>query len=510
MSSKSCAAAASALGVFALAPAALADVTAEQVWSDWRGYMADAGYAVKATEERVGDTLSITDLAMTLDIPEDSSTVTMTMGEFSFADNGDGTVSIVLPSDLPIGVSVGGDDSEEADIGLNYATKGLSINVSGDPQDMTYTYSAASAGLALTELVVEGEPVDMAEFGTVEMTIANIAGSTRMQVDELRRSVQKVTTGAVSYLVDVNEPEGGDGHVLLRGGADGMDIRADVSLPEDMDPEQLDRMLAAGFAVDGSIAIEGGNSSFDFEDGDDVAQGSSSTSGSSLRVAMDDGRLAYAGDVSDLDVSMAGGDLPFPVDVAMQQAGFNVEMPISSGEEERDFALGLTLRGFTMSDMLWGIFDPGGQLPRDPATVAFDITGAARLLVDLLDPEQMQKASSGETMPAEITRLEINDIQVSAAGASLTGAGGFTFDNTDLETFQGVPAPSGEVNLKLVGGNALLDKLVGMGLVPEDEASGMRMMMGLFAVPAEGEDTLTSKIEVKDNGQVLANGQRIQ
>ena len=46
--------------------------------------------------------------------------------------------------------------------------------------------------------------------------------------------------------------------------------------------------------------------------------------------------------------------------------------------------------------------------------------------------------------------------------------------------------------------------------VPEEQAAGARMMMGLFAVPGDGEDTLTSTIEVKGDGQILANGQRIK
>ena len=59
-------------------------------------------------------------------------------------------------------------------------------------------------------------------------------------------------------------------------------------------------------------------------------------------------------------------------------------------------------------------------------------------------------------------------------------------------------------------GNGLLDTLVGMGLVPEEQAMGARMMMGLFARPGDGEDTLVSTIEVKEDGSILANGQRIQ
>lgn len=72
-----------------------------------------------------------------------------------------------------------------------------------------------------------------------------------------------------------------------------------------------------------------------------------------------------------------------------------------------------------------------------------------------------------------------------------------------------MPAPEGEANLKLVGANALIDKLIGMGLVSEDDAMGARMMMGMFTVPA-GDDTVTSKIEVNDEGHVLANGQRLK
>ena len=38
---------------------------------------------------------------------------------------------------------------------------------------------------------------------------------------------------------------------------------------------------------------------------------------------------------------------------------------------------------------------------------------------------------------------------------------------------------------------------------------GAMMMLGLFAVP-DGEDTLKSKIEFKEDGSIYANGQQIQ
>ncbi|MEM1234851.1 MAG: DUF2125 domain-containing protein, partial [Pseudomonadota bacterium] len=84
------------------------------------------------------------------------------------------------------------------------------------------------------------------------------------------------------------------------------------------------------------------------------------------------------------------------------------------------------------------------------------------------------------------------------------------FNNEDLFTFGGFPAPDGAVDLRLVGGNGLIDALIQMGLLPPDQAMGARMMLGLFMTPSDGPDTLTSRIEVRPDGQVLANGQRIR
>ena len=99
----------------------------------------------------------------------------------------------------------------------------------------------------------------------------------------------------------------------------------------------------------------------------------------------------------------------------------------------------------------------------------------------------------------------------SALGAEVSGTGDFTFDMNDLDTFDGIPAPTGALVMKIVGANGLIDVLIDMGLVASEEAMAARMMMGLFARPGEGEDTLTSKIEIDGaTGAIMANGQRLQ
>jgi hypothetical protein len=79
-----------------------------------------------------------------------------------------------------------------------------------------------------------------------------------------------------------------------------------------------------------------------------------------------------------------------------------------------------------------------------------------------------------------------------------------------MMTWGGMPAPDGSVDLKLAGGNGLIDKLVTMGLLPQEQAMGARRMMGLFARPGDGPDNLVSKIEVKKEGSIFANGQQIK
>jgi hypothetical protein len=115
----------------------------------------------------------------------------------------------------------------------------------------------------------------------------------------------------------------------------------------------------------------------------------------------------------------------------------------------------------------------------------------------------------GETPPGELHALDITEVKASVAGAELTGAGAFTFDNTDLATFGGMPAPTGKLDLKLVGGNGLLAKLVTMGMLTQDDASGFQMMASMFANTAADKDEMTSSIEFKDKG-LYANGQKLQ
>jgi len=72
-----------------------------------------------------------------------------------------------------------------------------------------------------------------------------------------------------------------------------------------------------------------------------------------------------------------------------------------------------------------------------------------------------------------------------------------------------MPLPTGKIDIKATGVNALIDKLVSMGLVPQDQAMQGRMMLSMFANSSATNDEITSTLEFKDK-HFFANGQQLQ
>lgn len=502
---------AATMAFFITGSAAYADVTASDVWSDWSSYMAGFGYQMTGDETQSGDILSVENLTMTMEVPDgdDKAVIVVSqMGQLQFQENGDGTVSVVLPDVMPITVSVEGNEDIQSTMAMEYRTSGLDFVVSGNPDEMKYDYAADRMTIALVD--IESDPSDV-DFGTVEMTINDLAGGADVTVnDALRETQGNMTSGPVTYTLDMTDSTSGE-RVQASGEFNDFAYTGTSTTPAATSVMDMAALLEAGLDMSGRFEHGGGSSTFTVQDGDDTMHGSSRSDSGDLEFAMSQKQMQYGGTANGMAMTFSGAEVPFPIEIAMEKSAFGLTMPISESEDPQDFALSVTLGDFTMSDMIWAMFDPSGTLPRDPATVAIDLAGKAKMFVDMMDPDQMAEMETGEEMFGELNALTINDITVRLAGAELTGVGDFTFDNSDLVSFGGMPAPEGEADLKLVGGNGLLDKLVEMGLVPEDQAMGARMMMGLFAVPSEEEeDTLTSTIVVNEEGHVLANGQRLK
>lgn len=277
----------------------------------------------------------------------------------------------------------------------------------------------------------------------------------------------------------------------------------------DFEDETFTQALNTGFAVKFGFGYDGIDGAFSHSDGDNFYDGSFISATAGVDLFFDRNVLRYAGDIGTTQATATTPELPIgPVEFAVSEISSHWVIPLKVSNDPAPFSIREVTSNLTLSDNLWAMFDADGLLPRGPLSYVLDLSGMGNWLIDPFD-EAFQDEDSGATK-GELHSLSLNELKLSGAGIDLTGAGAFTFDNDDLETFGGVPAPTGALDLKLVGFNKMLDALIELGFVAKDEAMGARMGLGLFTVVGDGEDTLISHIETTGDGHVLANGKRLK
>ncbi|MEL7092255.1 MAG: DUF2125 domain-containing protein [Pseudomonadota bacterium] len=488
----------------------LADVTADQVWSDWQAYAAASGYDITASANSSGDGLTLTDIKLAIDLGEGGA-MNVDYGDYEvvMSNQSDGTVAIALSESNTMTFDINDPEEGPISIKLDIAQSNPTMTASGDPDAITYDYATEKLNLTLAGIETDGVILTDA-VARFTADVANFAYTTTSATSDMRSLQQNMSIDSVAYDMAFNAPDS-DEAFSLKGQMNGLSLAGSGDLPLGGDGNDVNAMLSDGLKFDGTFKTTGGDytASFNGPDGGGTFN-TTSSGGAELRVAMDSAGLVYQVVQRALTVNALMTELPIPLSFSMNEARTAFQVPVQKSDAPQDFAMQIKLAGFEMSDMLWGMFDAGGQLPRDAANINVDLTGKAKLLFDYLDPAQAAVLEQADAAPGELNALTLNSVEVDMVGAKLTGTGDFTFDNSDLTTFDGMPRPEGAVDLQLVGGNGLLDKLVAMGFVPEEQAMGARMMMGLFAVPGDAADTLNSRIEINAEGQVLANGQRLR
>lgn len=500
-----------ALAMCLPATAVWADLTADEVWADWQSYMTSAGYAVTASEAAGSGTVAVSDMTLTMEFEDGSGggAFSVTLDTINFVEQGDGTVAIELPANTTMNMALQPETGEDVTIAIGFEQTAPNMVAAGDPGDLTYTYSADAARIALQGVTIDGVTVGP-EIAKVDVTMTDLTQVVKTAVGDLRKISQDMSVASVAYDLAFKDPESDD-NFQLKGTMQDLKLDGTSDLPIDSDVQNMNTMLNDGFSAVAAFTTSGGNYDMSFSSETDGSGTANATStGAAFEVSINPGGLLYDVSQTGVDMNVLLTEFPLPLSFSAAEIGTRFLMPLQKSNEEQDFGIAVTLSDFSMSDVIWSLFDPTSQLPRDPATLVVDLSGKAKVLFDFLDPAQAEVLDQSDAVPGELNAMTINKIELDAVGARLTGSGDFVFDNTDLATFDGMPRPEGAIDLNLVGANGLIDKLVGMGLLPEDQAMGARMMMGLFAVPGDGEDTLNSKIEINDQGHVLANGQRIR
>lgn len=480
--------------------AAQADVTAAQVWEDWKAQLSLYGEdnLTIGSEETSSGVLTVRDLG--LRVSDEDVSAELLMSAITFNEQSDGTVRVTMDQSYPVVVT--GEDGVV--ITLLVSQQNMEMIVSGDADALDYDITADQYKIALQD-VVDG---DVTFTGDAEIAMNDVDLAYKTSVDDLRNISYGGTIGSVDILVDFKVP-GGNGEYVTGGGKlVGLTSQAEMSVPLDADLEDPDSLIGEGFAIAGGYTIDSADYVFDINAEGDQVSGSITMGSSTLTGEMNGTAVGYASNTNDVGLNLVSGEFPLPIEINLAEYGIDFRMPTGATGEPSDFAIGFNLTDLRISDAIWDLFDAGNVLPRDPATIQLAISGKARALFDMFDPEQ-QEAMTNAEMPYELESVSIDRLNVDAAGAKITGDGAFTFDNSDMQSFAPMPRPEGAASVEIAGLNTLLDNLVAIGLVPEQDVMGVRMMMGMFA-RSTGDDTMETAVEVLPNGQVNVNGNRVR
>ncbi|SEN59545.1 hypothetical protein SAMN04488003_12230 [Loktanella fryxellensis] len=500
------------LTALTLAPAAWADVTAQQVWTAWQE--AVTGYAtdVTLTSDPVvedGDTVTVTNLVVSS--AQDGDTLTLTIPELVFTGAGDGTVDVTGSDRVPVVIA----SADGGEIAMTLSETNGTLKVSGTPEALSYAMAADQYALTMDSLTTPEGPVT----GEMRLAANGVSATTTTATGATVDGTLDLTATSVDLLLDITSPDATP--VMVSGKIDGIAATGTSSMPADLDTSDPSAMFGGDYVADGTFS--NGPSAYIIDVGGvSPVNGTVTTGPGTLSYGIGPDGLRYATEATDLVADLTSGDMPFPLRLTAASYGTSLTTPVGPTDAAVPFGLTLDLSELTVNDEVWAMLDPAASLPRDPATVQLDISGMARLDESMMDPAAMTPDAGTadatdltavppmgpDAFPGEVESLTLNALTVDALGVSIDGTGDFTFDNADTTTFPGFPAPTGQITLDLTGANGLIDTLIAMGLVPEDQAMMGRMMMGMFATSV-GDDALQSVIEVRD-GQVLANGQRIR
>ena len=419
----------SAFALMAFAFPALADVTPAEVWQNWVDYYKANGYTVtEGTREEAGETLSVKDVAVSFAAPDDQGAVSLTFPEITLSGTGDGKVRTTFAETSPFTLSFKNEEDEPVSITGNVVAKNAEIVTSGSAADMTHATKAAEFTANLTSIKTADKETAM----PVTLRLLNVAATQRhvdgdaIKIDFDGTAERLEVTADVK---DLEDQEGGKGSLKLNGGMDNLASTGSFVMPKGVDiAKDMNAALKAGLSMDGTMSAGAGKIDFQFDGTSETGEaesgsGTAEVKGVELTGGMSAAGLKYQGSSDASSVQFTSPQVPVPVSYALEGSTFDLQMPIMKSDQPAPFKFAYSLSGLTIADGLWDLFDSAKVLPRDPASLDVDVTGLAKVTMDLFDPASM-KAMEDAANAAD------------AAGTDAAGTDTAGTDDTATDTAQ--------------------------------------------------------------------------
>lgn len=504
----SCLGSTSVIALTLTAQQAFAEVTGPDVWAAYVAYYEATGAQVIGTPETAGSVTEVADPVLLYRFPFGFATVRLVLPTVTFSDQSDGSVAMSYPETFDVTIEVDVPDQGSGTGVLTVTQDNYVGSVSGDPDALVINYAADRLQLALKELTFpdseeltfQGQVLSEGYRGTSTIAVG----------EDLVSLTSDVVTEAADIAYVMESPTG---DLMTQTSEYGQAAyQTQTALPKGgTSLFALSKALTDGAFVNVTSQVDGNTTNAVNTLGGEVISDQTTVTGPSvteLRVNVDG--LHVASEVGESSFNMLMPDMvPVPIEGALAAASATYTFPLLPRETAQDIVLKLGLTDLTLSEEIWALFDPAAEMPRDPASLNIDIVGSVISEIDWLDFANLESQLDQPVPPITPEQITINDLSLSAIGASAQGSGAFILDLTDLETFDGFPRPEGAANLAVSGANGLLDRLTSTGLLGPDEAGMARLGMG-FIARSTGADSFETDLEVNAEGQVFVNGQRMR
>ena len=502
------------LGATFLPGSAFADLSADDVWQHFQQSSTIVGGTLSAETSERGDGLALKSVTFNLALPFDAGSVRMDLGAFDLIDLGDGRVEVIMPKSATYSLTYTDPDGESFGGSMTTTYKGLSSIFSGTPEEVTSDWKADRLDFTLDVAGLPAEIQNMAMNGSI---LGYVGQAVTTTTDVITSDVtfsfdEQNVTVAQSMSIEGDAPVTVEG-VTKSGRVEG-DMRM-VTPSAGIDLANLAKALRDGLIMDMTTRMADYSSEQVSSQGDTLMM-AQSTSAKTYDSSMnlDATGITISGPAEDLRVQMELPMMPgLPLGGNIAAVSAKIQAPLLADDSFGPVAFNLDLKRLELDDMVWAMGDPAGALPRDPIHLMLDLGGTLKHNIEWLDFANIETSlmALDNMLPVEPGSATLNALRLSAVGAEITGAGAFTFDSSDLETFDGLPRPEGKLTLRAKGLTELSQKLVQMG-IPAEQITGSMMMLEMFtaADAANGDDARVTTIEVTPDGSVFANSMQLQ
>ena len=468
---------------------AQAALTVDQVWADLQAAAVSGGMAITVATEVPGDrelTLNGVSIA-----PAGKPAIA-TISEVSIVEQEDGSVAF-FPGEIKL------QNTGPGNVVITHEE--LSVSAFEDAGGLGYGIDADSLK-AIVNIVDGANTFD----GTFDLV--SLGGRYTRGLDALG---VEMSADRLVYDIKQKDPGLGIDSAQISDTAD-LAVSGEITLPEGIDLMSLQDSAGFVAAVRAGLGLDfeatQGVSSGEVTDANPMLPMSilfTAAPGTTSVVANSD-VFEVATSVEGMEVTLRPPMMPMPVNASTGAFVLGLGMPLVTGDEAGEYGFELKLENLVFDEAAWGMIDPDSVLERGPLDVALDLGGEAK--IDVLDLMASAEIGAAPTTMPELQTLDIRTLAIKALGAVATGSGAFTFDNS-MVAMGGPPLPVGTADVRLEGGNKVIDALIKLGVMTEEDAMGARMMMAMFGQPA-GDDVLTSKIEAREGGSIFVNGQQLQ